>query len=52
MCGPQMINLSEKGLIEFDAFVYQTLSLGKTWTFTRGKGRAVHCSVSQLENSL
>lgn len=45
MCGPQMINVSEKGLIEFDAFVNQTLPLGRTRTFTGGGGRerAYHC---------
>lgn len=41
MCDPQMINISENGLIEFGAFVYQTL--GKTQTFTGGKGSAYHC---------
>lgn len=45
MCGPQMISVSEKGLIEFDASVYQTLPLGRTRTFTGGRGElAYHCS--------
>lgn len=50
MYGPQMINLSEKGLIRLGAIVYQTLPLGKTQTFTGGKGSALF--VSQLENSV
>lgn len=37
MRGPQIINVSEKGLIEFDAFVNQSLPLGRTRTLTGGK---------------